>query len=319
MKKIAVLTSGGDSPGMNACIRAIARMGASFGHQVLGIIGGYQGLIDGKTTMLDLKMVENIIQLGGTVIKTSRCDEFMTERGFNKALKFLKDEKFDALVVLGGDGSLRGAQKLMASGVNVIGIPCTIDNDLAYTDFTIGFDTAINTVTNLLNNVRETSSSHDRVCVVEVMGRHSGEIAINAGTASGAEVILVPEVKLNKKELVSKIQESAKNGEKCVLVVVAEGVGTAEYVAEIIKENTGIDAKSMDLGYVQRGGSPSTFDRIIATKMGATAIELINKSKYGIALGIKNNTVEVVKISKVFEAESKFDKKLLTINNIISI
>lgn len=318
MKNLAILTSGGDAPGMNACIRAVVRMGESYGFNVYGVVGGYQGLINRNFMELNLSKVEGIIGHGGTIIKTSRCDEFLTNDGFFKAVSCAK-ECFDAVVVLGGDGSLRGAQKLADNGVKIIGIPCTIDNDLAYTDFTIGFDTAINTVTNLLNNIRETSSSHERVCVVEVMGRHAGDIALVAGTVSGAEVVLVPEVKTSQKELINKITQSTQNGEKCVLVVVAEGVDKAENVAKVIKESTGIDAKSVDLGYVQRGGSPSAYDRLIATKMGAIAVELINKSKFGLALGIKNNDVKILKLIDIFKSESKFDKKLLKINNIISV
>lgn len=319
VKKICVLSSGGDAPGMNACIRAIVRTCERFGIKVYGAASGYQGLIDGAITELSLSDVENIIGLGGTILKTSRCSEFMTEAGFNKAIKFLKSKKFDGLIVLGGDGSLRGAERLSIEGINVVGIPCTIDNDLNYTDFTIGFDTAINTVTELLGSVRDTSSSHDRVCVVEVMGRYSGEIALYSGLASGAEVILTPEVKLGTEEIAKKILTSVKKGEKSVLVVVAEGVASAEEIASQIKISTNIDAKSMSLGYVQRGGSPTVNDRVLATRFGVAAVEAVNSGNFGIALGVKNGTIKAWELSSIHNEKSKFDKKLLKTNDMLSV
>ena len=318
LKKIAVLTSGGDAPGMNACLRAIIKKGEASGYEVYGVVGGYQGLIDGEYLKLTHAQTENIIGLGGTLIKTSRCDQFLTEEGFLKALENYKNQAFEALIVLGGDGSLKGAKKLFDNKINVVGIPCTIDNDLSYTDFTIGFDTAINTTTSLLGNVRETSSSHNRVMVVEVMGRHSGQIALCAGTASGAELILVPEIKVSQHQINKKISNSIKKGEKCVLVVVAEGVASAKEVAEQIKKNLQIDAKSMDLGYVQRGGSPSTFDRILATKMGAEAIKKITQKKFGVALAFKSGEIKALALNQIFKFKSKFDEELYLTNNEIS-
>lgn len=319
VKKIGVVCSGGDAPGMNACIRAITRMAEASGVQIFGIRGGFQGLIDGDMLELNLKQVENIISQGGTILKTSRCEEFMTENGFKKAVNFIKVNDFDCIIVLGGDGSLTGAGRLSDAGINVIGIPCTIDNDLNYTDFTIGFDTAINTVTELLQNVRDTSASHNRVCVIEVMGRHSGEIASYSGTASGAEVILVPEVKVSDKELMAKVKNSTSRGEKCVLVVVAEGVASAESVAKKIKKQTGFDVKSMNLSYVQRGGAPSTADRILATRMGAYVLsEAINKN-FGVAVGVTGKEIKSFPLNKIHNAPAKFDKTLLKLNDILSI
>jgi len=319
MKKFAVLTSGGDAPAMNACLRAIVRSGEVNDYKVYGIVGGYQGLIEGNFKPLSLEDVEGIISMAGTIIKTTRCDAFMTEEGFVRAVKNAKNQGFDAIIILGGDGSFKGALKLMKAGVNVVCIPCTIDNDLGYTDFTIGFDTAVSTVTTLLGNVRDTSSAHDRVCVVEVMGRHCGEIALNSGIASGAEVVLIPEISLSNEQICNKITSSTRNGEKCVLVVVAEGVGSAESVAEMIKQNLGIDAKSVDLGYVQRGGTPTANDRILATKMGVCAVECLTKKKYGMAISVNQNKINTLPLIKAIIPKSKLNKNLYFINDTLSI
>lgn len=319
MKKIALLTSGGDAPGMNACIRAVVRSGENNGYTVMGVVRGYQGLIEGAFQQLIGQDVENIIHLGGTVLKTSRSDDFMTEKGFKEAVKNLKKEKIDCLVVLGGDGSMRGAKKLMEAGINVVCIPCTIDNDIAYTPMSIGFDSAVNTVTEMLGRVRDTSASHDRVCVVEVMGRHSGDIALMGGVSAGAEVILVPEVEMDSKHMCEKIKKCMSVGEKCVLVVVAEGVDTAENVAKTIKKELNIDAKSMDLGYVQRGGNPTANDRIFATRLGAMAVEEIRKGNYGVAIGGDYSKVKPYSLAEIFDAKHTFDKKLLILNEYLSI
>ena len=319
MKKIALLTSGGDAPGMNACIRAVVRAGENSGYQVVGVTRGYQGLIEGAFQQLGSEVVENIIGLGGTILKTSRSEDFMTEKGFSTAVKNIKKEKIDCLVVLGGDGSMRGAKKLMEAGVNVVCVPCTIDNDIAYTPLTIGFDTAINTVTEMLGKVRDTSASHDRVLVVEVMGRHSGDIALFGGVSSGAELILVPEVKFDYAAICSKIRKCMNIGEKCVLVVVAEGVEKAENVASRIKAELKVDVKSMDLGYVQRGGSPTANDRIFATRLGACVVEEIKRENYGVALGGDYFKIKSYKLDEIFNAKVNFDKKLLLLNDYLSI
>ena len=319
MKKLAVLTSGGDAPGMNACLRAVVRYGEVKGYQVIGVMGGYQGLIDGDFKKLSLDEVDGIVSQSGTIIKTSRCPAFMTPDGFDRAVKNARNQNFDAIVILGGDGSLNGALKLAKEGINVIGVPCTIDNDMGYTDFTIGFDTAVNTVTSLLGNIRDTVSSHDRACVVEVMGRHSGDIALNAGIASGAELVIVPEVTLPDEEICKKIKTSVENGEKCILVVVAEGAATAEDVAKMIKEKLDLDVKSVVFGYIQRGGSPSANDRILATRMGTYAVELATQKKFGVAVSSLQNKMVAVPLAKAIIPKSKFDKNLYFINNDLSI
>ena len=319
MKRIAVLTSGGDAPGMNACVRAVVRSGEVNNFEVIGVVGGYHGLIEGKFKRLTLLDVEEIISKSGTILKTTRCDEFMTTDGFNKAVENITKQNIDALVILGGDGSFNGALKLQKAGVNVIGVPCTIDNDLGYTDFTIGFDSAVSTVTALLGNIRDTSASHDRVCVVEVMGRHSGAIALSSGVASGAEVVMLPEMEFCDEDVCKKVLESTTRGERCVLVVVAEGVARAEDVAKMIKAHTNIDAKSVDLGYVQRGGTPSANDRILATRMGAMAVDMVCKKKFGVAIGTNENKINAVSLAKALTPKSKFDKNLYLMNDRLSV
>ncbi len=319
MKKIAVLTSGGDAPGMNACIRAVVRSGIVNGYEVVGIIGGYQGLIDENYRTLGLRDVGNIIQTGGTILKTSRCSAFLTEQGFNKAVQNYKKAKFEAIIVIGGNGSLTGATELYKAGVNVVGLPGTIDNDLGYTDFTLGFDTAVNTVTNLLNNVRDTSSAHDRVCVVEVMGRKCGDIALFAGMSAGAEIVLIPEVVTPMEEVYKKLLNSAKTGKKSSIVVVAEGVGNANDVSKQIYEHTGLESKAVVIGHLQRGGSPSMADRVFASRLGVCAVESIKNGEMNIAIGTKNNKINKMNIEKAIKTKNVFDEFDYKINSIISI
>ena len=319
MEKIAVLTSGGDAPGMNACIRAVVRSGIANGYEVVGIVGGYQGLIDENYITLGLRDVGNIIQTGGTILKTSRCVAFLTEQGFNKAVQNYKKAKFEAIIVIGGNGSLTGATELYKAGVNVIGLPGTIDNDLGYTDFTLGFDTAVNTVTNLLNNVRDTSSAHDRVCVVEVMGRKCGDIALFAGMSAGAEIVLIPEVDTPMEEVYKKLLNSAKTGKKSSIVVVAEGVGNAGDVAKQIYEHTGLESKAVVIGHLQRGGSPSMADRVFASRLGVCAVESIKNGEMNIAIGTKNNKMNKMNIEKAIKTKNVFDEFDYKINSIISI
>ena len=319
MKKIAILTSGGDAPGMNACIRAVVRSGVANGYEVVGIIGGYQGLIDENYIKLGLRDVGNIIQTGGTILKTSRCAEFMTDKGFKRAVDNYKKAKFEAIIVIGGNGSLAGATDLYKAGVNVIGIPGTIDNDLGYTDFTLGFDTAVNTVTNLLNNVRDTSSAHDRVCVVEVMGRKCGDIALYAGISAGAEIVLIPEVKTPMEEVYKKLINSAKTGKKSSIVVVAEGVGNAGDVSKLINENTKLESKAVVIGHLQRGGSPSMADRVFASRLGVVAVEAIQNGEMNIAIGTLKNKIIKMDIEKAIKTKNVFDEFDYRINSIISI
>ncbi len=319
MKKIAVLTSGGDAPGMNACIRAVVRSGIGSGYSVVGIKAGYQGLIDEDYVELGLRDVGNIIQTGGTILKTSRCLEFVSAEGFKKGVENFKKAGFEALVVIGGNGSLTGALELSQAGVNVIGIPGTIDNDLGYTDFTLGFDTAVNTVTNLLNNVRDTSCAHDRVCVVEVMGRKCGDIALYSGISAGAEEIIIPEVKTDVNALCKKLLNSAKTGKKSSIVVMAEGAGSAEDMAKTIQQKTGIETKAVIIGHLQRGGSPSMVDRVFASRLGVTAVECIEKKVFGVAIGSTKNNIAITPLKEALNVTNTFDIATYKINSKISI
>lgn len=287
MRTIAVLTSGGDAPGMNAAIRAVVRTGLEKGLKVMGIQRGYNGLINGEIFEMDTHSVSDIIQRGGTILRTARCEEFRTEQGREKAAKILKAFGIDGLVVIGGDGSFHGAQLLSKLGINTVGLPGTIDNDLAYTDYTIGFDTSINTVLDAINKLRDTSTSHERVSVVEVMGRNCGDIALYTGVAGGAESIIIPEKEYNADKLCKQILQGKLKGKMHNLVLLAEGVGGANELAKYIEEVTGIETRSTILGHIQRGGSPTCMDRILASRMAYKAVELLISGKSSRVVGIK--------------------------------
>ena len=286
MKKIGVLTSGGDSPGMNAAIRAVVRYAIYYDMEVYGIKKGYEGLIEGEIERLYKRSVGDILQRGGTILKTARSKEFETEEGMAKAYETLKKYKIEDLIVIGGNGSLTGAKVLSEKfGVNVYGLPGTIDNDLSYTDNTIGFDTAINTVLDAITRIRDTSSAHERTCIIEVMGRHCGDIALYAGVTGGAEIVMIPEIDCDLDEICKKVNEGITSGKLHNTIIRAEGVSvsTEELVAKL-KESTSRDVKVIVLSYLQRGGSPTFRDRMLATQCGMRAIELIRA-------GIKNRAI----------------------------
>jgi 6-phosphofructokinase 1 len=318
MKKIAVLTSGGDAPGMNAAVRAVVRMALHNGLEVMGIKRGYAGLINGELFKMDRSSVSDIIQRGGTILRTARCEEFRHEEGRKKAANILKAYGVDALVVVGGDGSFTGAKLISKLGVKTIGLPGTIDNDLAYTDYTIGFDTALNTVIDAVNKLRDTSTSHERVSVVEVMGRHCGDLALYAGLAGGAEAIVVPEKGFNQDELCKTILEGKAKGKMHNLILLAEGVGGAEDLAKHIEEVTGLETRATILGHIQRGGSPSATDIVLASKMGAKAVELLLEGKTCRVVGIRNNQIMDMDIDEALAMERKFDEKLYEIATALS-
>jgi len=276
MNRIAILTSGGDSPGMNASIRAAVRAALRKGMSVYGIKRGFEGLIDGDFEEMKLSSVADIIHRGGTILGTARSTRFQTEEGFNRALTMLDTFGVKGLIVIGGDGSLHGAQLLAKAGIKTMGLPGTIDNDLAYTDFTIGFDTAVNTALAAISNVRDTSSSHGRTTVIEVMGRNCGDIALYAGLAGGAESILVPEKQIDIPEICRKLIMGKNRGKLHSIIIKAEGVpiGAGELAHELEKR-TGLETKKVVLGYIQRGGSPSAKDRLLATRMAYKAVELL--------------------------------------------
>lgn len=277
MKTIGVLTSGGDAPGMNAAIRAVVRTAISLGMNVKGIKSGYSGLIHDEVVDLDARSVSDIISRGGTMLYTARSKRFMTEEGVLEAVETCKRHGIEGVVVIGGDGSFRGARDLSNHGIPCVGVPGTIDNDVSSTEYTIGFDTAMNTAIEMIDKIRDTAQSHHRCSVIEVMGRHAGYIALQVGIATGATGILVPEIPVDLDRLVKKIVEVEKTGKKHFIIVVAEGVGGVDKIAGYIQEKTGIDSRATVLGHVQRGGSPTVRDRVRATQMGNAAVHLLYK------------------------------------------
>jgi len=316
MKKIAVLTSGGDAPGMNACVRAIVRYGISAGAAVYGVTGGYRGLVDNEIERLNKRSVSDIIQRGGTFIKTARCKEFVEIETQKKAAENLRANGIDGLIVIGGDGSFRGAKALSDNcGINVIGIPGTIDNDLGYTDYTLGFDTAVNNVLWAINNLRDTMQSHEKVTIIEVMGRSCGDIALHSGIAGGAEFILVPEVPYNLEEIAASIKKISNKGKKSNMIVVAEGAGNVDDIGKYFEQLTDIEPRRTRLGHIQRGGSPTRFDRIIACKMGVRAVDLILSGVTDRVVGIKDNKIIDLGITEALDIPKVFDMELYNIAN----
>lgn len=319
MKTIGVLTSGGDAPGMNAAIRAVVRTSIFNGLKVMGIKKGYNGLINGNVEEMKLSSVADVIHRGGTLLKTARCEEFKTEEGITKAVNVLKVFKIDGLVIIGGDGSFRGAEKLSQMGIPAIGVPGTIDNDLGYTDYTIGFDTAVNTVIDAVGKIRDTSTSHGRANIIEVMGRHCGDIALHAGLAGGAESIIVPESPINDDEVCKRLLQGRNRGKLHSIIMLAEGVGNPYKLKKSIEDKTGIETKVTILGHIQRGGSPTALDRIIASKMGARAVELLIAGKSSRVVGVKGNDVIDMDITEALAVEKKFDFQMYELTKILSI
>lgn len=322
MKAIGILTSGGDAPGMNAAIRAVVRTAIYYGYKVYGIEKGYKGLLDEEFVEMDLSSVGDIIQRGGTVLKSSRCDEFKTPEGREKAVEILENYGIGSLIVIGGDGSFTGAKMLSKLGVATIGIPGTIDNDLAYTDYTIGFDTAMNTVIDAISKIRDTSSSHDRVNIVEVMGRNCGDLALFSGLAGGAETIIVPEMEIRTDEIVNKLKTTQKRGKKHSIIVLAEGAdidGGALALKKILTEEDHADVRVTVLGHVQRGGSPSSFDRILASRLGNKAVELLIAGKSARVVGMKDNKIIDMDIEEALSMEKEFDVDIYEMAKVLSI
>jgi len=319
MKKIGVLTSGGDAPGMNAAIRAIVRTGIYHDLKVVGIQRGYTGLLHGEIKEMHIASVGDIIHRGGTILKTSRCEEMKTEAGINKAIGILEKNEIDGLIVIGGDGSFQGVNKLGRGNIKVMGIPGTIDNDLAYTDYTIGFDTAVNTVLDSISKIRDTSMSHEKVTIIEVMGRHCGDIALYAGLAGGAESILVPEEQYEVKKICEKMLQGRKRGKAHNIIMLAEGRGSAAELQKEILNNAGIESRVTVLGYLQRGGVPTAVDRILASKMGAMAVNLLIEGKSNRAIGIKDNHLINIDIMEALTKRKVFDQEMYNLSQILSI
>lgn len=310
IKKIGVLTSGGDAPGMNAAVRAVVRTALSKGMEVYGIHRGYVGLINGDIFKMDERSVSDIIHKGGTVLYTARCPEFRTEEGVDLARAKCEELGIEGLVVIGGDGSFRGAADLSAKGVLCIGIPGTIDNDIACTDYTIGFDTAMNTAMELVDKLRDTSQSHDRCSVVEVMGRNAGHIAVNTGIACGATDIITKEVPYDLDAIAKTMLEKKAKGKQNFVVIVAEGIGHADEIAKVLQEKTHIETRATVLGHVQRGGSPTLRDRVEATRMGHYAVELLEQGIGNRVVGIKDSQIVDYDIQEALSMKKPYDEKL---------
>ncbi len=319
MKKIGVLTSGGDSPGMNAAIRAVVRCGIDRGMTVYGISRGYEGLIDGDIREMDRASVGGIIHRGGTVLGTARSERFMTAKGQDKAVSVLEAFGIEGLAVIGGNGSLTGALELDKRGIKIMGIPGTIDNDLGYTDYTIGFDTAVNTVLDDISKLRDTSSSHGRTTLVEVMGRNCGDIALRAGLAGGAEFVMIPERDYDIGDVCRKILEGAARGKKHSIIIKAEGSKlSSQEVVDKISEITGKDTRMVVLSYLQRGGSPTSDDRILATMAGAKAAELLYDDADSKAIGIVGNKITVLPLYEALQITRDIDPYMLELIDVLS-
>lgn len=310
IKKIGVLTSGGDAPGMNAAVRAVVRTALSKGMEVYGVHKGYVGLINGNIVKMDERSVSDIIHRGGTILSTARCPEFRTEEGVEKARKKCEELGIEGLVVIGGDGSFRGAADLSAKGVLCIGLPGTIDNDIACTDYTIGFDTAMNTAMELMDKLRDTSQSHDRCSVVEVMGRNAGHIAVNTGIACGATDIITVEAPYDLDAIAKSMLEKRAKGKQYFVVVVSEGVGHTEEIAKVLQEKTQIETRATILGHVQRGGSPTLRDRVEATRMGYYAVELLEQGIGNRVVGIRDSKIVDFDIQEALSMKKTYDSDL---------
>ncbi|SEA49296.1 6-phosphofructokinase 1 [Thalassobacillus cyri] len=319
MKKIGVLTSGGDAPGMNAAIRAVVRKAIYHDVEVYGIKYGYQGLIEGNIEKMELGSVGDIIQRGGTKLYSARCEEFKTEKGQQKGIEQLKKHGIDGLVVIGGDGSFRGAEKLTEKGYPCIGVPGTIDNDIPGTDFTIGFDTALNTIIEAIDKIRDTATSHERTYVIEVMGRDAGDLALWAGLADGAETILVPERNEDFEDVVQRLKRGHERGKKHSIIIVAEGVGSGFDFGQRIKEATDLETRVTVLGHTQRGGSPTAADRVLASRLGAKAVDILISGKAGRMVGIQNNKLVDHDIIEVLDQKHSIDMEMYQLSQELSI
>ena len=323
MKTIAVLTSGGDSPGMNSSIRAVVRACAHYQIKCIGIIRGFSGLIENNTKVLSTRSVRGIINRGGTFLYSARCDEFKTAEGRKIAHKNLKDNEIDGLIVIGGDGSFTGALKLKQEfNFPVVGIPGTIDNDLHGTSHTLGYDTALNTVMDAIDKIRDTAISHHRLFLVEVMGADAGYIALNSGLAIGAQEILIPEVNMSFENLINSLKKSKKSGKTSSIIVVAEGDKTGKNVFELaskIEETLPkYETRVSVLGHIQRGGTPSCFDRVLGTQLGVKAVETLIEGNDGNMVGIDNGKIIFTPLDKALKGKSKINKELLRISQIMN-
>ena len=324
IKKIAVMTSGGDAPGMNAAIRAVVRTCAYYSLECVGIYRGYQGLIEGDFIPMNARSVHHIIQKGGTVLKSARSKEFRTVKGRQKAFENIKKNNINALILIGGDGSFTGGMIFQEEfNIPIIGIPGTIDNDIYGTDFTIGYDTALNTVIDAVDKIRDTASSHNRLFFVEVMGRDAGFIALNTGIGAGAEEILIPEENMGLERLLQSLKKSKRSGKSSSLVIVSEGDKTGDNVFELahyVEDNLPeYEVRVSVLGHIQRGGAPSCFDRVLASRLGVKAVELLLDGKFNVMVGITSNKVETIPLEKAVKGKHNINKELLRMSDILSV
>ncbi len=330
MEKIAVLTSGGDAPGMNAAIRAVVRTAGFHRLDVLGVMRGFHGLIHNEFIELNPRSVADIVHRGGTILKSARSVEFPTPEGQALAQKNLREAGVKGLIIIGGDGSFRGGMRLQEVGINVIGVPATIDNDIPCTDYSIGFDTTVNTVVEAINKIRDTATSHERIYVVEVMGRHSGYIALYAGLAGGAETVLIPEVDADLDDVCQRIVTGYELGKAHSIVVVAEGVGgnfktgrsldesSAFRIGNYVKEKTGFETRVTVLGHIQRGGNPTAQDRILASRMGARAVEMLREGQGGYMVGVVHNAIKATPLEEAFRQDKTMDLEFYRLAHILA-
>ena len=319
MKKIGILTSGGDSPGMNAAVRAAVRTGLSMGMEVYGIERGYEGLLDGDIKKMEWNSVGDILQRGGTILRTARSERFVTEEGQKHAVTMLETFGIEGLVIIGGDGSFKGGLELAKRGIKVMGVPGTIDNDLGYTDYTIGFDTAVNTVLSMISNIRDTASAHERTTIIEVMGRHCGDIALHAGLAGGADVILVPEVELDINKVCRRVLRGQQSGKLHSIIIKAEGIEmSSNELAEIVEARTGREARAVVPGHIQRGGTPTGRDRILASLMANKAVQLLYDDENSKAIGIVGNDIVAYDLEEALEIKREFVEGIYDLAEVLS-
>lgn len=319
MKRIGVLTSGGDAPGMNAAIRAVVRTGISMGMEVYGIERGYEGLLDGEIKKMEWHSVGDILQRGGTILRTARSERFITDEGQKHAVDMLETFGIEGLAVIGGDGSLKGGLELSKRGVAVMGIPGTIDNDLAYTDYTIGFDTAVNTVLAMISNLRDTASAHERTTIIEVMGRHCGDIALHSGLAGGADVILLPEIEPDINMVCRRVLRGQQSGKLHSIIIKAEGVEiSSEELAKTVEERTGREARAVVPGHIQRGGTPSGRDRVLAAMMGTKAARLMFDDERSKAVGICRGEIVAYDLEEALAVKRTFRRDLYETAHVLS-
>ena len=322
LDRIGVLTSGGDAPGMNACIRAIVRSAASYGIKVIGIQGGYAGLLEDRFVELNPRSVANIIQRGGTFLETARCEEMKTPEGVKRSIEALERNDIEALITIGGDGTFRGAVALSKAGkIKIIGIPGTIDNDVYGTDYTIGFDTAVNTALNAIDKIRDTAESLQRPFFIEVMGKSTGFIALDVGIAGGAEDVLIPEIETKIEDVCWNIEQNLKKGKKSSIIVVAEGddAGGVFQIAQQVWEKLKLEYRICVLGHIQRGGSPTVRDRILASRLGVAAVETLIQGKYGYMMGEQNCQITHTPLEDTFQKRKKFDSDMLRLIKLLAI